>query len=165
MAQFQIPQFIDIEDKVIGFLTIKQFFYLLALPAVLYGLHFVLTPGYLVLLTVIFLPISLAFAFGKVNGRPFKVVFSNFVRFSMGGSLYVWRRERAVSKMKLTKVKKKSNKSHLRPKAAQAPEKKVAELANFFDNYMDREVHPQSNPNQSGIIDFGKQVPKQNADA
>lgn len=163
MAQYQIPQFIDIEDKVIGFLTIKQFFYLLALPATLYGLHFVLTPGYLILLTVVFLPISLAFAFGKVNGRPFKIIFGQFVKFSMSGTLYIWKRERSVSRIKLSKVKKKSNKTQIQLKPAQAPEKQVAELASFFDNYLDRSAHPQSNSDRSGIIDFGKQIPKKHA--
>lgn len=71
MQQFQIPQFINIEDKVIGPLTIKQFLWLLAGG----GICFVLwTALPLIIFLMLGIPVAILFlglAFLKIHGRPF----------------------------------------------------------------------------------------------
>ncbi|MBI2053029.1 MAG: PrgI family protein [Candidatus Ryanbacteria bacterium] len=93
MQQFQVPQFIDVEDKVFGPLTIKQFIYLIGGAGSVMVLWFLPIPG------IIFWPLAIAFggffgalAFLKVNGQPFVVVLNNAVNHMLHTRFYVWKR-------------------------------------------------------------------------
>lgn len=68
--QFQVPQFIETEDKVIGPLTLKQFGFIAA-ASLIVGLLFLVLKFYLwIIIAGIFGAIAAALSFGKVNGRP-----------------------------------------------------------------------------------------------
>lgn len=70
MAQFQVPQFIETEDKIIGPLTWKQFAYVAAAGGISVILFLVLNPLVWFLLTLVVAAIALSLAFVPVNGRP-----------------------------------------------------------------------------------------------
>lgn len=90
--RFQVPQFIDVEDKIFGPFTLKQFIYLaggasVALVAVtFFGLFFGL------LLTSPLILLSLALAFYKVNNRPFISVMESAFKFYISDKLYIWKK-------------------------------------------------------------------------
>jgi hypothetical protein len=94
--QFKVPQFIDIEDKVFGPLTFKQFAYLAG------GAGF----GYLAfrwlptLLAIIVGPalvaFALALAFFKYNEKPFIHVVESFVKFYTRSRLYLWHKQEKI---------------------------------------------------------------------
>ncbi len=89
--QYQVPQFIEIEDKIFGPLTLKQFIYL-AGGGGLCLLFFTLLPLYLAVLCM--LPVAalaFALAFYKVNDRPFIVVVEHAVGYFFGNKLYLWK--------------------------------------------------------------------------
>ncbi|HUT96143.1 MAG TPA: PrgI family protein [Candidatus Paceibacterota bacterium] len=90
--QFQVPQFIDIEDKVIGPLTIKQFLYLLAAGVVLFILYKILNLYAIIILAIPILGITIPLAFIKVHGQPFISIVSNFFRFLRKPDFYVWKK-------------------------------------------------------------------------
>lgn len=71
MQQFQIPQFINIEDKVIGPLTIKQFLWLLAGGGICFVLWTALPLAIFLILGIPIAILFLALAFFKIHGRPF----------------------------------------------------------------------------------------------
>ena len=95
--RYQVPQFIEVEDKIFGPLTFKQFIYL-AGGAGLCLLFFTLLPIYL---TVLFgLPVAifaLALAFYKVNGRPFIVSVEHAFGYFFGNKLYLWKQREATA--------------------------------------------------------------------
>ncbi|MBI2595052.1 MAG: PrgI family protein [Candidatus Colwellbacteria bacterium] len=70
MAQFQVPQFIETEDRVVGPLTWRQFAYVAVGGAVSVILFLLLTPLVWFLLTLIVGGIAIVLAFVPVNGRP-----------------------------------------------------------------------------------------------
>ncbi len=70
MAQFQVPQFIETEDKVVGPLTWKQFAYIAGGGAVSIVLFLTLRPLVWFLLTLVVAAIAVPLAFFPVNGRP-----------------------------------------------------------------------------------------------
>ncbi len=70
MAQFQVPQFIETEDKIVGPLTWRQFAYVAAAGGVSVILFLVLTPLIWFMLTLVVAAIALPLAFVSVNGRP-----------------------------------------------------------------------------------------------
>jgi len=90
MQQFTVPQFIDVEDKVIGFITVRQFIILLAaalLVAICYKtLDF--TAFLAVGIFIVFVAIVIAFA--KINGVHFHVFFVNFLITLFKPNVRVW---------------------------------------------------------------------------
>ena len=91
--RFQVPQFIEVEDKIFGQLTLKQFIYV----AGGLGLSFIVYVfiGNLVLASVpiiLILAISAAFAFYKVNNKPFVNVVEAAFKYYLGSKLYIWRK-------------------------------------------------------------------------
>lgn len=70
MAQFQVPQFIETEDKVVGPLTWRQFAYIGAAGAISVVLFLILKPLVWLLLTLVVASIAIPLAFVPVNGRP-----------------------------------------------------------------------------------------------
>ena len=91
--QFQVPQFIEIEDKIFGPLTLKQFLYLAGGAGACVAL-FIYIPFKLVAILVI-VPVaafSLALTFYKVNGKPFIDVVQSFFYYTLGSKLYLWKK-------------------------------------------------------------------------
>lgn len=91
MRQFQVPQFITVEDRIIGPLTLKQFLYLLgAGGTLLIGSRFV----FLVFVPV-FVPLAgffVALAFLKVQDRPFPAIVMAAFNYYLKPRLYIWRK-------------------------------------------------------------------------
>lgn len=105
--RFQVPQFIEVEDKIFGPLTFKQFIYLTAGA----GLSFVI---YVILDSLIFsaIPIAIvmaaaaALAFYKLNNRPLLDLIEAAFKYWLGGKLYIWKKEpKAIPKTTEAAVK------------------------------------------------------------
>ncbi len=91
--QFKVPQFIDIEDKVFGPLTFKQFAYL-AGGAGLGYLSFRFFPTVIAIVVgPLFVAFALALAFMKYNEKPFVDVVESFVRYYSRSRLYLWHKQ------------------------------------------------------------------------
>lgn len=91
--QFQIPQFIEVEDKVIGPLTIKQFIYLAIAGAISFALFFVFKLWLWLFVTVILGAAAGSMAFIKYNGQPLAKVIVSALSFFWRPHLYLWQRE------------------------------------------------------------------------
>lgn len=68
--QFQVPQFIETEDKIVGPLTWKQFAYVAAAGGISVILFILLTPLIWFILTLVVAAVAIPLAFVSVNGRP-----------------------------------------------------------------------------------------------
>lgn len=91
MAQYQVPQFIEVEDKIFGPLTLKQFIYL-AGGGGLCLIFFTLLPIWLTILFAIpVLVFSAGLAFYQINGRPLIVALEHAAGYFFGSKLYLWR--------------------------------------------------------------------------
>ncbi len=91
--RFQVPQFIEVEDKLFGPLTFKQFVYV-AGGGGFSVILFLFLPTFLAI--IVALPVMLfaaALAFYKVNGKPFVNVVEAFVRYTLTNKLYIWKKE------------------------------------------------------------------------
>jgi hypothetical protein len=90
--EYQVPQFIEVEDKIFGPLTLKQFIYLaggtgLCVALVLYA-H--------VIGVIIAIPVaafSLALAFYKINNKTFVDILEAGFNYYIGGRLYLWKKD------------------------------------------------------------------------
>lgn len=91
--RFQVPQFIEVEDKIFGPLTFKQFIYVAGGVGISVVL-FIFLPKFLaVLISLPIVALGAALAFYKVNGKPFINVVEAFVKYSLTNKLYLWKKE------------------------------------------------------------------------
>lgn len=97
MPKYQLPQFIDIEDKILGPLTLRQFLYFLGAGAILFIFWTLLKFEYFLVAAIIVLGLATMFAFIKINGRPFHYFISNFIKFIFKPQRYIWKREKTPS--------------------------------------------------------------------
>lgn len=91
--RYQVPQFIDVEDKVIGPLTIKQFIYLAGGAGMCFVLYKYLPIYISILLIAVVGPVSVALAFYKVNNKPFIDFMEAAFLFYTKQNLYIWKKE------------------------------------------------------------------------
>ena len=88
--QFQVPQFIEVEDKIFGPLTFRQFIYLGGGAGIAY-IFFRLLPIYIALPFIIAAAaFGVALAFMQFNGRPFITAVENAFYFLLRPRLYLW---------------------------------------------------------------------------
>jgi len=90
--RFQVPQFIEIEDKIFGPLTIKQFIYLAGGAGLCVALFYTLPLYVSGLLIIAIAALSLALAFYKVNNKPFVFLIESAFRFAFSNKLYIWKK-------------------------------------------------------------------------
>lgn len=91
MRQYQVPQFIDIEDQIIGPLTLRQFIYLVAGGAIVVLGYYLLTLIFFIMIALPVALISLALAFVKINGIPFATMLGNAIGYFSKPHLYIWK--------------------------------------------------------------------------
>lgn len=92
--QFQIPQFIETESKIVGPFTLKQFGFIAGAFLCSFALYFVVTLTAWIVLTIPIAGIGASLAFVKVGGVPLPTVILNAVSFYLKPQLYVWQAER-----------------------------------------------------------------------
>lgn len=89
--QYQIPQFIEMEAKIIGPLSLKQFGYVAA-PLVLGLILSAFLKLYMVfIITLPFLILGVALAFLKIGGISFPRYLKGMLKFSFNNKVYIFK--------------------------------------------------------------------------
>ncbi len=89
--QFQVPQFIETEDKVVGPLSIRQFIYIGA-AAVASGMcYFLLQTWLFVIFAILLLGGAFAVSFVKIEGRVLIDVITSAANFYWKPQTYIWK--------------------------------------------------------------------------
>ena len=91
--QFQVPQFIETEDKIVGPLTLKQFLYIAAAAIIIFILHYMLNLFIWLIFSVITAGAGVALAFVKVNGQNFQKMAYFMFQFYWAPQNYLWQPE------------------------------------------------------------------------
>jgi len=93
--KFQVPQFIDIEDKMFGPLSFKEFSYVAGGCGLSYLLYRYI-PWFLVALLLIIpvLGFAAALAFYRPNNKPFIEMVQSALAFAIGKKLYIWKKNK-----------------------------------------------------------------------
>lgn len=90
MQQFTVPQFIDVEDKIIGPITVRQFVIILAAFLLAVAAYRILTFTAFLIAAILIFAIAGTFSFYRVNGMPFHFFILNFFQTIKRPSLRVW---------------------------------------------------------------------------
>jgi len=106
--QFVVPQFIEIEPKIIGPITPRQFILLIFAGGTTFVCYKIFD-FYVFVLVFVFLivPFFGSFTFVKINGRPFHYFVLNFVQTIKKPKIRVWKKEIIPEKEFVLKEKEK----------------------------------------------------------
>lgn len=91
--QFRVPQFIDIEDKLFGPLTFKQFIYLAGGAGLVFVIYKTIPLIIAIFLMIPVAGLAVALAFYKPNGKPFVFMFQSAVKYFTTNKLYIWKQK------------------------------------------------------------------------
>ena len=95
--RFQVPQFIDIEDKIFGPFTFHQFAFLIGGAGIIFVIYKILPLwiGIFIILPMAALTVCLVFV--KINTKPFIYYLEASFNYLISSKLYVWK-QRLVKK-------------------------------------------------------------------
>lgn len=140
--RFKVPQFIEVEDKIFGPLTFKQFIYLVGGGGLCFTLWRFL-PGFIAVFLV--LPVaalSAALAFYRPNNRAFIDTLESAFKYSVGNKLYLWKHDVKKPQKKVVAVQ--GEKSALEvPKMAKSKLKDLAWELDIEESVYSEDTKPQ----------------------
>lgn len=125
--RFEVPQFIEVEDKIFGPLTWRQFLYLGGGIGI--GVALFITAPFIifVIFGIPLMGLAGALAFYPINNRPFSFFLEALVEYLRKQKLYLWRRdEEAVHKYNFTPA---AVPDEAYSPIHQTPKKQIASLA------------------------------------
>lgn len=148
MHRAMVPSDVDIEDKIIGPFTLKQFIYLV-IGAMAVFIIYTLFKNNILLVVVLSLPvviIVLAFVFFKFNEQPFEQFLAAFIAFYSKPTKRLWQRDNTLEDIKRSEVVKK--KGGQPPKTRRLTEEafvsRIEELAYFLDTQTPQALSEES---------------------
>lgn len=97
MRQFVVPQFIDVEDRIIGPITVRQFVMLMVAGAIEFSLYRFTDFYTFLIIGVPVAAVVVVVAFVPVNGRPIHFFLLNIVETLKRPRLRIWDKSPDVS--------------------------------------------------------------------
>lgn len=91
--RFQVPQFIETEEKIVGPFTIKQFIFIAMGGAILFLLFFSLSPGWFVVFAVPVIALTLSLALIRVQEMPLYIYIFYAMTYTLNPKRYLYKPE------------------------------------------------------------------------
>ncbi|MBI5005405.1 MAG: PrgI family protein [Candidatus Lloydbacteria bacterium] len=123
--RYEVPQFIEVEDKVFGPLTIRQFLYLTGGAGLSYLLWVSFPTFFAVLFIIPVVALALALAFYQINNRSFAQAIENGVQYFFSNKLYLWKKEPKPIVREAAEAPSKNEPSYI-PKLSESKLKDIA---------------------------------------
>lgn len=130
LMMFNVPQYIDVEDKVAGPLTAKQLMWMIGMGAVLLLLYSIFDQATFFILAIPIVLLFVALAFYRPYGQPLISFIGSSVLFFIRPKVYVWNRPSDVLRRKQG-IKKEEKKEEKVVKAITAEE--IRRLSQIVD--------------------------------
>lgn len=127
--RFEVPQFIDIEDKIFGPLTFKQFIYVAGGGGLAFAIYKLLPIYFAIPLMLAVAALAWALAFYKLNNQPFINIGQAFIIYLLHGKRYVWKKE----PKKQTPITQPTAPVAKIPEAQELTARKIQDLARNLD--------------------------------
>ena len=129
--EFSVPKFIEMETKIVGPFTWRQFIFVGGAGVLIFFLYFIMKHIFMVfiIVAIILAVLSLSFALIRIGGRPLPNVLFHFLTYSISSKLFIWQKKKILKTFVYKKEKIKPKKE----KAEEAPLLKVAEKSRLKD--------------------------------
>lgn len=128
--QFRVPQKIDLEDKIIGPFTLRQFLYLLTGGMLDYIWLRFFSFGIFVLLAIPTTIFFIAMALARVQDQPFPKFLGSLILFIFKPKQRTWGREAPLPKLMVIKAKEKKK---TEPEAKKMTKGELEKLSAILD--------------------------------
>lgn len=128
---FNVPQFIDVEDKIAGPLTGKQLLWMIGMGGVLLVIFFALDGAAMIVAAVPVVLLFVALAFYRPNGQPLIVYFANAFIFLFRPKVMMW--DRPVGGILRKPTAKKSEAVEAEPRSKSVSADEIRRLAEMID--------------------------------
>ena len=92
MEQITVPQFLDVEDRIIGPITVRQFIEILVGGLIIFIFYKLFDFSLFVVAGLLVFGLTVLLAFVKINGQPFHNFFLNFITTLKNPKLKIWRK-------------------------------------------------------------------------
>lgn len=102
--QYTVPQFIDVEDKILGPLTVRQFVIMLVAGLLITLFYRIFKFGIFLVISLPLFAAAVTLAFVKINGQSFHFFFLNMVQTLRRPPLRVW--DKSLSDTELRELMK-----------------------------------------------------------
>lgn len=130
--RFEVPQFINIEDKLFGPFTFKQSLYLVGGGGIIFVIYKAMPTFVTFILGLPIAAFTLGLVFYKPNGRPFINMVESFLIYTFTQKFYLWRQKDQRSGVaNVTQVHEKFPEEGALPKENKA--QKISDLAWSLD--------------------------------
>jgi hypothetical protein len=130
MGQYKVPQDVEAEDKIIGFLTLKQFIY--AVIGIAYGLlTFRIFSAAIFIWFIVGVPptvIFLLLGLYQRQGQPFETYFLALLNYWFKPRKRIWIKENILEVFKLEQPKAKAEELHRDPREVRGQLDKLAQI-------------------------------------
>ena len=90
MQQFTVPQFIDVEDKIIGPITTRQFIIMLVTAMLIFIVYKIFAFISFVIAAVLIFALGGTLAFVRINGQPFHFFLLNILQTWRSPNIQIW---------------------------------------------------------------------------
>ena len=127
--RFKVPKNVDIEDRIVGSLTGRQFLWILGGVALLFPVYHWADFSLFIGSAIVIMILSVSFAFVRPYGQSLFTFITNFLLYNFKEKHYLWKREGAQYKNE----KKTDDDEELLIIKKGFPEEKVADLARILD--------------------------------
>lgn len=91
--RYTVPQFIDVEDKILGPITVRQFLILLVTGGVMFILYALLDFAAFLVFGLMTFALGGVIAFMRINGQPFHFFLLNLTQTFSKPRLRIWDKE------------------------------------------------------------------------
>jgi len=133
MQNFTVPQFIDVEDKIIGPITARQFIIMLSGFMLMILFYKVFDFSLFIVSSLFVFAITGVFAFFKVNGMAFHFFVLNFIQTLKRPSLRLWNNEFNAMQIVEKEVEDNTENTYLPPPPKVFSKSRLSELALIVD--------------------------------
>lgn len=133
MPQFVVPQFIDVEDKIIGPITTRQFIMaVISVIFIFFAYKFADTALFIIEALIIF-GIYILFAFIKINGQNFHIFGLSIIRSLTRPGLRVWKKGFKLKISKFSGEEKTKEQEPILVNKPHPPQKSISSLSLLID--------------------------------
>ncbi|PIP26957.1 MAG: hypothetical protein COX30_04545 [Candidatus Moranbacteria bacterium CG23_combo_of_CG06-09_8_20_14_all_39_10] len=132
MGLFNVPQFIDIEDKIVGPLTAKQLGWMAAAGTIMLVMWSLLDMATFIVASIFVGLVFGALAFYKPNGQPLIFFIMSIFAYFLKPKMYIWRR--ISDGQNSTKPTQKKNATIKTAPTKEISESKIEAISHLLDS-------------------------------
>ncbi len=130
---FTIPQFVDVESKIIGSMTVRQFFIALVGVILVFISYQIFSFVIFAIVSIVIVAIFGTIGFAKINGRPFHFFLLNFIQTSKKPELRIWNHRTQLKDHEDSKIDQVSRDKDIIPQKPSLASSRLNELSLIVD--------------------------------